>query len=280
MQQIVRTPRATRESQATVLVRQGGSQGTAVFVCRGYLLTAAHVVDGGDSASVIGNGAYRYTYSARVAARDTANDVALLAIDPSLRQPPPIPVATDTPRGSVVNWGYAQGRLQRWDVRVLDSRDVSTTHPPNHAGASGSGMFSDGQLVAIHSGSSGNRGVNAGPGILRRILSPFCGPKKRTKWRPVVVPVDPPAVIKGDKGDPGDDGRDGADGRDGKDADMSRVEALEAEVAELRRIIALLLRPYQFQVRDGDKVLGKTTVTPGQTKAFGVDRKLLGVPGE
>lgn len=121
--------------QAVVLVRQGNGQGSGCLVwrepdsSRGLVVTATHVIEGGQSAEVRWQDGFRA--SARVVAAERDSDGALLMVSPVPRDAVVVPVCREAPPvGAYVEhcgFGGPTGKLRHFWGVVAEHRGTSDT---------------------------------------------------------------------------------------------------------------------------------------------------------
>lgn len=215
---------------ACVRVRAGSAGGTGALIANdghghGYVLTAAHVVEGQASASATW-WATGDTSSGRIVGRDEANDVAIFEVRPPA-DAPMLPIAADTPpAGSaceLLGFGGPTNRLRHFAGAA--SRANGGTLELDTAllnGDSGGPVICGGQLVGVIRG--GPNAINAGiiddhghswpvvtpawttpPGPILRLWQRacpggYCGPSpSRPNWSgtspPTAPPSMPPAIV-------------------------------------------------------------------------------------
>lgn len=192
----------------TVIIRKGSSQGSGSVIAsvqdETLVLTAAHVVEDPGPLTVelhrynLGrerepnNASWPRAVPAKVAAADTAADVAVLRIQGLTPLPYIARLAVDGAephRGTVVtSIGIDRGtKLSSWSTRIarIDRFEIEgtgaerwfliTQRPPDH-GRSGGGLFlANGELVGVCIGRAGfergrNSGIFASSSSIRRLL--------------------------------------------------------------------------------------------------------------
>lgn len=208
-----RSPVASGPALASVAVWHNSDGGTGTVIHseggRSLIITAAHVVeDGNGTLSVTTSSGVRhsatYLFGSRV--RHTGPgmiavdgpDLALLEVNVAL---PAVPVAESEPglRARVRLWGYGGGRFRAIVGEALgfarfESPPNSLSSLPTISGDSGGGVINDaGELVAVHSGTDGNRARHVPLSVVREFLK---GKVKESRDLPAVVahlPVAAPA---------------------------------------------------------------------------------------
>jgi hypothetical protein len=153
--------------QACVIVRADGAGGTGALIYhengRGYVLTAAHVVEHTSSASATW-WATGYRSAGRIVARDPGNDLAIFEVEPPAGAPI-LPIAAQMPpAGSaceLLGFGGPSDRLRHFSGVASRSNDGTLELTANLLnGDSGGPVVYSGELVGVIRG--GPNQANAG----------------------------------------------------------------------------------------------------------------------